>query len=194
MAPLPDKTGLPATRYGRRAAPEGFVDWPARRPQDWRDGVEFVAMVGFTGFNTATAEELPAAATVMDPFQVVPTGQQRPRRMSPPRAATATCGHRGLSTGLLYRPRRTLNTGADLLTDRQKARLAALFAVDAHAEVELPGRFISAPWPSTVNPTTRGRAMAAALSNNVPKLLTILITSDGHSRNAPPRPGLLQPA
>ena len=34
------------------------------------------------------------------------------------------------------RRRRTLQTGADLLTDKQKARLAALFAVDAHAEVE----------------------------------------------------------
>jgi len=29
-----------------------------------------------------------------------------------------------------------LQTGADLLTDKQRARLAALFAVDAHAEVE----------------------------------------------------------
>jgi len=33
--------------------------------------------------------------------------------------------------------RRTLHTGADLLTDKQKPRLHALFAVDGHVEVEV---------------------------------------------------------
>jgi hypothetical protein len=33
--------------------------WLAGRPQVWRDGVEVVAMDGFTGFKTATTEELP---------------------------------------------------------------------------------------------------------------------------------------
>jgi transposase len=33
----------------------------------WRDAVEVVAMDGFTGFKTATTEELPDAVTVMDP-------------------------------------------------------------------------------------------------------------------------------
>ena len=36
----------------------------------------------------------------------------------------------------LYRARRTLHTGADLLTDKQAARLTALFAIDEHVEVE----------------------------------------------------------
>jgi hypothetical protein len=36
----------------------------------------------------------------------------------------------------LYSARRTLHTGADLLTDKQTDRLAALFADDAHVEVE----------------------------------------------------------
>ena len=41
----------------------------ARRPPDaWRDGVEVVAMDGFTGFKTAATEELPDAVAVMDPF------------------------------------------------------------------------------------------------------------------------------
>ena len=35
-----------------------------------------------------------------------------------------------------YRARRTLHTGAGLLTDKQKDRLTALFATDEHAQVE----------------------------------------------------------
>ncbi len=48
-----------------------FKAWLAARPQAWRDKVEVVAMDGFTGFKTATAEELPDAVAVMDPFHVV---------------------------------------------------------------------------------------------------------------------------
>ena len=33
-------------------------------------------------------------------------------------------------------PRRTLHTGADLLTDKQKDRLLTLFAADEHVQVE----------------------------------------------------------
>jgi len=40
----------------------------------------------------------------------------------------------------LYAARRTLHTCADLLTEKQKARLAALFAVDEHVEVEVTWR------------------------------------------------------
>lgn len=45
-----------------------FKQWLAGRPQAWRDGVEVVAMDGFTGFKTAAAEELPDAVPVMDPL------------------------------------------------------------------------------------------------------------------------------
>ena len=50
---------------GRSTA--AFKTWLAERPQDWRDGVEAVAMDGLTGFTTAAAEELPDAVAVMDP-------------------------------------------------------------------------------------------------------------------------------
>ena len=40
----------------------------------------------------------------------------------------------------LYAARRTLHTCADLLTEKQKARLAAVFAVDEHVEVEVTWR------------------------------------------------------
>jgi hypothetical protein len=39
-------------------------------------------------------------------------------------------GHRGFRNDPLYRARRTLHTGQDLLIDRQRALLVALFAAD----------------------------------------------------------------
>ena len=50
---------------------QAFTTWLADRPQAWRDAVDVVAMDGFTGFKTATTEELPDAVAVMDPFLVV---------------------------------------------------------------------------------------------------------------------------
>lgn len=48
-----------------------FKTWLTDRPAQWREGVEVVAMDGFTGFKTAATEEVPDATTVMDPFHVV---------------------------------------------------------------------------------------------------------------------------
>jgi transposase len=112
-----------------------FKTWLAGRPKAWRDGVEVVAMDGFTGFKTATTEELPDAVTVMDPFHVVRLAGDaldRCRR----RVQQDLHGHRGRKDDPLYRARRTLHTGDGLLTDKQKDRLAALFKVDEHVEVE----------------------------------------------------------
>ena len=112
-----------------------FKTWLADRDASWRDAVEVVAMDGFTGFKTATTEELPDAVTVMDPFHVVRLAgdalDQCRRRVQ-----QAIHGHRGRTCDPLYRARRTLHTGADLLTDKQKDRLVALFATDAHVVVE----------------------------------------------------------
>ena len=114
---------------------QAFKQWLAARDQAWRDRVEVVAMDGFTGFKTATTEELPDATAVMDPFHVVRLAGDaldRCRR----RVQQAIHGHRGRTSEPLYSARRTLHTGADLLTNRQKDRLAALFAGDDHVEVE----------------------------------------------------------
>ncbi len=54
---------------------QAFSTWLAARPQAWRDRVEVVAMDGFTGFKTATSQELPQATAVMDPFHVVRLGR-----------------------------------------------------------------------------------------------------------------------
>jgi transposase len=114
---------------------QAFKSWLADRDEAWRDAVDVVAMDGFTGFKTATVEELPDATAVMDPFHVVRLAGDaldRCRR----RVQLAIHGHRGMKNDPLYSARRTLHTGAGLLTDKQAARLTALFADDAHVEVE----------------------------------------------------------
>jgi len=45
-------------------------------------------------------------------------------------------GHRGRASDPLYRARRTLHTGVELLTTKQHARLNALFTGDDHVELE----------------------------------------------------------
>src|SRR5215217_145492 len=114
---------------------QAFKTWLADRPQAWRDAIEVVAMDGFTGFKTATTEELPDATAVMDPFHVVRLAGDaldRCRR----RIQHDLHGHRGRKNDPLYRARRTLHTGTDLLTDRQRQRLNALFATDEHVQVQ----------------------------------------------------------
>ncbi|MFF9221661.1 ISL3 family transposase [Streptomyces viridosporus] len=114
---------------------QALKTWLAEREESWRNRVEVVAMDGFTGFKTAASEELPDAVAVMAPFHVVRLAGDaldRCRR----RVQLAIHGHRGRKSDPLYTARRTLHTGTDLLTDKQKDRLAALFASDAHVEVE----------------------------------------------------------
>jgi len=113
-----------------------FKTWLSERHPSWSQRIEVVAMDGFTGFKTAAAEELPAATAVMDPFHVVKLAgdalDQCRRRIQ-----QAIHGHRGHAGDPLYMSRRVLHTGLGLLTDRQWARLDALFDTDAHAEVEV---------------------------------------------------------
>jgi transposase len=45
-----------------------FTSWLDAQSAAFRDGIEVVAMDGFTGFKTAAAETVPEAVAVMDPF------------------------------------------------------------------------------------------------------------------------------
>jgi transposase len=54
------------------------------------------------------------------------------------RVQQTTRGRRGRKNDPLYRARANLHTGADLLTDKQAARLTALFAIDEHVESRPP--------------------------------------------------------
>lgn len=111
-----------------------FKDWLHERGQPWREKVEVVAMDGFTGFKTAAAEEVPQAVAVMDPFHVIRLAGDALdacRR----RVQQQIHGRRGRKKDPLYQARRTLLTGAGLLTESQQARLEGLFADPRHAEV-----------------------------------------------------------
>ena len=159
---------------------QAFKQWLADRPQVWRTRVEVVAMDGFTGFKTAAAEELPDAVAVMDPFHVVRLAGDaldECRR----RVQQDTCGHRGRTGDPLYAARRTLHTGADLLTDKQTDRLAGLFAADEHVEVEATWGIYQRMIAAYRDPDRAcGRELMTALiesvSQGVPAALTELIT------------------
>ena len=181
LTPIRDGTG-PARLLdmvpGR--SKQAFKTWLANQEATFRDGLEVVAMDGFTGFKTATTEELPAAVAVMDPFHVARLAGDaldRCRR----RVQQDLHGHRGLAGDPLYRARRTLHTGADLITDRQRARIAALFAEEDHVEVEVTWGVYQAVIAAYRHPDrTTGRAMMtsliASVSHGVPAPLSEVTT------------------
>ena len=153
-----------------------FKTWLEQRPEAWKANLQVVAMDGFTGFKTAAAEEVPEAVAVMDPFHVVRLAGD----------ALDECrrhlqqdlhGHRGRKNDPLYKARRTLHTGADLLNDKQKNRLQALFAVEDHTPVEVTWcvyqRVVAA---YRAKDRAQGKAQMAALiesiASGVPAALT----------------------
>ena len=137
LTPVRDKTG-PARLLdmvpGRSKAV--FKTWLSERPKTWSKAIEVVAMDGFTGFKTATTEELPEAVAVMDPFHVVRLAGDA-LDASRRRVQQRIHGHRGRKGDPLYSCRRTLHTGLKLLTDTQWDRLDRLFDTDKHVHVEV---------------------------------------------------------
>ena len=137
-------------------------------------------MDGFTGFKAATTEELPDAVAVMDPFHVVRLAGDaldRSRR----RVQQELHGHRGRKDDPLYRARRALHTGVDLLTDAQHDRLDALFNADAHAEVQVTWGIYQQMITAYREPDRKtGRALMtqliASLGQGVPSTLTEITT------------------
>jgi transposase len=136
-------------------------------------------MDGFTGFKTAAVEELPDAVAVMDPFHVVRLAGDaldRCRR----RVQQAIHDHRGRKDDLLYTSRRTLHTGAGLLSDRQRQRLTARFADGRHVEVEATWGIYQRMIAAYREPNrTRSRELMSTLidsvSQGVPKELSEVV-------------------
>lgn len=162
-----DGTGparLPDMVQGR--SKQAFKTGLSQRPKDRRDGIEVVAMDGFTGFKTATAEELPDAVTVMDPFHLVRLAGDaldRCRR----RIQQSIHRHRGRKDDPLYRARRTLHTGAGPLTGKQKDRLLALLAADEHVQAEATRAIYQQMIAASREPgRTRGRALMVKLTES----------------------------
>ena len=181
LTPVRDGTG-PARLLDMVAgrSKQALATWLAARPAVFRDGLEVVAMDGFTGFKTATTEQLPEAVAVMDPFHVARLAGDaldRCRR----RVQQDLHGHRGFAGDPLYRARRTLHTGADLLTDRQRARIAALFADEDHVAVEVTwgvyqGVIAAYRHPDRATGRDMMTTVIASVSHGVPSALTEVTT------------------
>lgn len=136
LTPVRNKTGparLLDMVQGR--SKQVFRSWLNAQSEQFRAGIQVVAMDGFTGFKTAAVEALPDAVEVMDPFHVVQLAGDALDRCRQ-RVQQATLGHRGHAGDPLYGVRRALHTGHTLLTDRQRARIDAVFDHDDHVEVE----------------------------------------------------------
>ncbi|MCT2238009.1 transposase, partial [Dietzia cinnamea] len=117
-----------------------LTEWLDARDQMFRDRVKVVTMDGFAGYHTAAAKAVPEARTVMDPFHVVHLAADK-LTLCRQRIQQTTTGHRGRTGDPLYGIRRILRTRAELLTDKQKARLFKAFvAHDAHVAVEVTYR------------------------------------------------------
>ena len=137
-------------------------------------------MDGFSGFKSASTEELPEAVRVMDPFHVIRLAGDA-LDVCRRRVQQTTCGHRGRAGDPLYKARRTLHNGAGMLTEKQQTRLEEPFAADAHIEVE-------ATWGIYQRKSTAYRekdraqgkklmqAVVDSLSAGVPAALTVLKT------------------
>ena len=181
LTPIRDGTG-PARLLdmveGRSKAV--FKSWLDAQAPGFRDGIEVVAMDGFTGFKTATAEELPDAVAVMDPFHVVALAGEALDRCRQ-RVQQDLHGHRGRTGDPLYGIRRVLRTGTELLTERQQTRLTAVFADERHVEVEatwgIYQRLVAAYRdPDRAAAKAEVVKIIAAISKGVPAALTELIT------------------
>ena len=158
-----------------------FKTWLASQPDTWRERIEIVAMDGFTGFKSATAEELPGARAVMDPFHVVHLAGDaldECRR----RIQQELHHQRGRATDPLYKARRMLHTRSCLLTPRQQHQLADLFASDCHVALEVTWSVYQNIIDAYRDPNKiRGKALMEAeintlTSTRVPRSLTELMT------------------
>ena len=176
-----------------------FKTWLSSQPDTWREGIEIVAMDGFTGFKSAAAEELPGARAVMDPFHVVHLAgdalDECRRRIQQERHH-----RRGRASDPLYKARRMLHTRSCLLTPCQQHRILDLFASEEHVALEVTWSVYQNIIDAYRAPDTDvGKALMQAeintlTSTRVPRSLTELMTLGRTlKRRAGDTPGLLRP-
>jgi len=97
------------------------------------------------------------------------------------RSQQAIHRHRGRKNDPLYSARRTLHTGADLLTEKQQNRLNDLFTGDDHVQVEATWGIYQRMIAAYREPNrAQGRQLMSKLidsvSHSVPAALTKLVT------------------
>lgn len=170
----------------------------ASQPHTWRSHIEIAAMDGFTGFKSATAEQLPDARAVMDPFHVVHLAGDaldECRR----RIQQELHHRRGRAPDPLYKARRMLYTHSCLLTPRQQHQLLNLFSGEEHVALEVTWSVYQNIIDAYRDPNKiRGKALMEAeintlTSTRVPRGLTELITLGRTQTPSRGHPGLLRP-
>lgn len=137
LIPTTTKSGpsrLLAVVEGR--SKQAFMSWLEAQTRAFRHRVETVAMDVFTGYRTVAVEAIDTVVTVMDPFHMVALVGDKLDQCRQ-RVQQSTVGHWGWPGDRLYGIRRILHTGAGLIASRQAARLEAVFACQAHLEVEI---------------------------------------------------------
>ena len=110
---------------------KAYADWLKERGAGFTAGIKTAALDPFRGYANAIRDELPEAIAVLNAFHVVKLGSamiDEVRR----RVQQDTLGHRGRKGDPLYGIRRTLQIGAEHLTDKQAARLDAKLSAGDH--------------------------------------------------------------
>jgi transposase len=116
---------------------KAYADWLKDRGEEFTAGIKTAALDPFRGYANAIRDELPEAITVLDAFHVVKLGSAMVDEVRR-RVQQDTLGHRGRKGDPLFGIRRTLQVGAEHLTDKQSARLDAKLTLgDPDHEVTL---------------------------------------------------------
>lgn len=112
-----------------------YAGWLGDRGETFRTNVKVAALDPFAGYKTAIDDKLEDAVAVLDAFHVVKLGTAAVDGVRR-RVQQDTLGHRGRKGDPLHGIQTILRAGAENLTDKQQARLAAAIEADpAHDEV-----------------------------------------------------------
>jgi transposase len=112
-----------------------YAGWLTQRGEAFRARVEVATLDPFRGYKNAIDDQLADAVAVLDAFHVVKLAGHAVDEVRR-RVQQEIHGHRGRKDDPLYRIRNILHAGAEHLTERQQARLAAAIAADErHDEV-----------------------------------------------------------
>ena len=130
----PGGPGTAAGPYPCRSG-QAYKTWLTARGTEFRGAVQVARLDPFHGYKNAIDDQLDDARAVLDAFHVVKLATQAVDDVRR-RVQQDTTGHRGRRGDPLYRSRNILRAGREHLTDRQLARLHALFTARAeHVEV-----------------------------------------------------------
>jgi transposase len=133
----PRDGACPAAGPRRGRSGKAYADWHNDRGTGFTAGIKTAALDPFRGYANAIRDELSEAITALDAFHVVKLGSAMADEVRR-RVQQDALGHRGRKGDPLYGIRRTVQVGAEHLTDKQSARLdAKLTASDPDSEVTL---------------------------------------------------------